>query len=178
MAPRRLVAAVLFLALSTTCSTPPEIRLDTGQRQPIIHIPRTGATKPVELGKEEFTQAIAKEIRQKRPSFNPEKAARELFDVPPRSGWYRYSQREGVVPLDEPLSASQFAEVAALLLTAAIGQTAASFSAKVPTLPGSAQASAAGAARVGVKLTEVARVESVTVTADAVTIALAPNAAS
>nr|WP_224360326.1 AHH domain-containing protein [Hyalangium versicolor] len=64
----------------------------------------------------------------------------------------------------------------ALLLTAAIGQTAASFSAKVPTLPGSAQASAAGAARVGVRLTEVAQVEAVTVTADAVTIALAPNA--
>jgi hypothetical protein len=63
----------------------------------------------------------------------------------------------------------------ALLLTAAIGQTAASFSAKVPTLPGSAQASAAGA-RMGVKLTEVAQVESVAVTADAVTIALAPHA--
>ena len=64
----------------------------------------------------------------------------------------------------------------ALLLAAAIGQTAASFSAKVPTLPGSAQASAAGAARVGIRLTEVAQVEAVTVTAEAVTIALAPNA--
>jgi transposase len=63
----------------------------------------------------------------------------------------------------------------ALLLTAAIGQTAASFSAKVPTLPGSAQASAAGA-RKAVRLTEVAQVEAVAVTADAVTIALAPNA--
>jgi hypothetical protein len=63
----------------------------------------------------------------------------------------------------------------ALLLTAAIGQTAASFSAKVPTLPGSAQASASGA-RMGIQLTEVAQVESVVVTADAVTIALASNA--
>jgi hypothetical protein len=62
----------------------------------------------------------------------------------------------------------------ALLLTAAIGQTAASFSAKVPTLPGSAQASAAGA-RMGFKLTEVAQVGAVAVTANAVTIALAPN---
>jgi DNA uptake protein ComE-like DNA-binding protein len=64
----------------------------------------------------------------------------------------------------------------ALLLTAAIGQTAASFSAKVPTLPGATHASAAGATRVGIKLTEVAQVEAVVVTADAVTIALAPNA--
>jgi hypothetical protein len=46
----------------------------------------------------------------------------------------------------------------------------------VPTLPGSAQASAAGAARVGIQLAEVAQVETVAVTADAVTIALAPNA--
>jgi hypothetical protein len=324
MVPRRLVVAVLFLALSTTCSTTPVARLDTGQGQPLIHITRTGDSKPVELGKEEFVKAIAKEIRQKRPPANPEKAARELFEVPPRSGWYRYTQREGVVPLDEPPLASQWAEVAArvtqeylqfcdalgkpgdcrqalmnnpvltgdgryalgmsfaieeivpemmqsfkdmadpeaikaslywtmaiyavmwlapepvfskglatvvtatfvcyigvdtfwtliqgfrrmveeldhatsfaaiheagrkygkvmgknaarafaLLLTAAIGQTAANFSAKVPTLPGSAQASAAGA-RMGVNLTGMTQVEAVAVTADAVTIALAPNA--
>jgi hypothetical protein len=324
MAPRRLVIAVLLLALSTTCSTTPVVRLDTWQGEPLIHIPRTGESKPVELGEEAFTRAIAKEARRMRPSFNPEKAARELFEVPPRGGWYRYTQREGVVPLDGPPPASQWAAVAvrvtqeylqfcealgkpgdcrkalmnnpvltgdgryalgmsfaieeivpemmqsfkdmadpeaikaslywtmaiyaamwlapepvfskglatvvtatfvcyigvdtfwtliqgfrrmveeldhatsfavireagrkygkvmgknaarafALLLTAAIGQTAASFSAKVPTLPGSAQASAAGA-RVGVQLTEVAQVEAVAVTADAVTIALAPNA--
>ena len=331
MAPRRLAVAVLLLALSTTCSTTrgsttPGVRLDMGQGQPLIHIPRTGESKPVELGEEEFIKAIAKEARRMRPSFNPERAARELFEVPPRSGWYRYTQREGVVPLDAPPPASQWAEAAAqvtreylqfcealgkpgdcrkalmnnpvltgdgryalamsfaieevvpemmqafkdmadpeaikaslywtmaiyaamwlapepvfskglatlitasfvcyigvdtfwtliqgfrrmveeldhatsfaaireagrkygkvmgknaarafaLLLTAAIGQTAASFSAKVPTLPGSAQASAAGV-RLGVKLTEVAQVEAVAVTADAVTIALAPTAAA
>jgi hypothetical protein len=324
MAPRRLVVAVLFLALSTTCSPTRVVFLDTGQGQPLIHVPRTDDVKPVEL-EEEFTRAIAKEIRQKRPSVNPEKAARELFEVPPRSGWYWYTQREGVVPLDEPLSAWQWAEVNArvtqdylrfcealgkpgdcrnvlmnnplltgdgryalgmsfaieevvpemmqafkdmadpeaikaslywtmtiyaamwlapepvfskglatvvtatfvcyigvdtfwtliqgwrrlveeldhatsfaairevgkrygkvmgknaarafaLLLTVAIGQTAASFSAKVPTLPGSAQASAAGASRMGIQLTEVAQVQAVAVTADAVSIALAPNA--
>ena len=330
MAFRRLAVAVFFLALSTTCSTTrgsttPVVRLDTGQGQPLIQIPRTGESKPVELGEEEFTRAIAKEARRMKPSFNLEKAARELFEVPPHNGWYRYNQREGVVPLDGPPPASQWAQVNArvtqeylrfceaigkpgdcrnvlmnnpfltgggryalgmsfaieeivpemmqsfkdmadpeaikaslywtmaiyaamwlapepvfskglatvvtasfvcyigvdtfwtliqgwrrlveeldhatsfaaireagkkygkvmgknaarafaLLLTAAIGQTAASFSAKVPTLPGSAQASAAGAARVGIRLTEVAQVEAVAVTADAVTIALAPNA--
>jgi len=323
MAAGRLVVAVLLLALSTTCGTTPVARLDTGQGQPLIHLPRTGESKPVEVGKEEFTQAIGREIRRIRPSFSPEKAARELFEVPPRNGWYRYTPREGVVALDAPPPASQWAEVAArvtqeylrfcealgkpgdcrkalmnnpvltgdgryalgmsfameeivpemmqsfkdmadpeaikaslywtmaiyaamwlapepvfskglatvvtasfvcyigvdtfwtliqgfrrmveeldhatsfaaireagsqygrvmgknaarafaLLLAAAIGQTAGSFSAKVPTLPGSAQASAAGA-RVGVKLTGVAQVEAVAVTADAVTIALAPN---
>jgi hypothetical protein len=324
MAPRRLAVAFLFLALST-CSTAQVVRLDTGQGQPLILIPRTEEARLVELGKEEFTKAIKKEVRQKRPSLNPEKAARELFAVPPRSGWYRYSQSQGVVPLDEQPPASQWAEVNArvtreylqfceaigepgdcrkalmnspvltgdgryalgmsfaieeivpemtqsfkdmadpeaikaslywtmtiyaamwlapepvfskglatvitasfvcyigvdtfwtliqgwrrlvdeldhatsfeaireagkkygkvmgknaarafaLLLTAAIGQTAASFAAKVPTLPGSAQASAAGAAQAGIRLTEVAQVEAVVVTANAVTITLAPNA--
>jgi len=63
----------------------------------------------------------------------------------------------------------------ALLLAAAIGQTAASFSAKVPLLPGSAQASLTGAAQVGIQLAEVAQVEAVTVSTGAVTIALVPN---
>ncbi len=325
MALRHLVVAALVSALCTACSTTRVVLLDTGQGQPLIHVPPTDDANPVELGEEEFIEAIAKEVRQKRPSLNPEKAARELFGVPPRSGWYRYSQRDGVVPLDEPLSASQWADVAAqvtqeylqfceasgtpgdcrkalmnspvltgdgryalgmsfaieeivpemmqsfkgmadpeaikaslywtmtiyaamwlapepvfskglatvvtasficyigvdtfwtliqgwrrlveeldhatsfaeireagrkygkvmgknaarafaLLLTAAISQTAAGFSAKVPTLPGSAQASSAGAARVGIRLAEVAQVEAVATTANAVTITLTPNA--
>jgi hypothetical protein len=102
MAPWRLVVAVLLMALSTTCSTTPVVRLDTGQGQSLIHIPLTSESKPVELGKEEFTKAIAKEARRMRPSFDPEKTARELFEVPPRNGWYRYTQSEGVVPLDAP----------------------------------------------------------------------------
>ncbi|WNG25659.1 hypothetical protein F0U62_17780 [Cystobacter fuscus] len=325
MAPRRLLVAVLFLALSTTCGPSRVVRLDTVQGQPLIHVSSTDDGKPVTLEEEEFTRAIAKELRQKRPPLNPEEAARELFEVPPRSGWYRYTQREGVVPLDGQPPASQWAEVNArvtqeylrfckalgkpgdcrnvlmsnplltgdgryalgmsfaieeivpemvqsfkdmadpealkaslywtmtiyaamwlapepvfskglatvvtatfvcyigvdtfwtliqgwrrlvevlehatsfaaireagkkygkvmgknsarafaLLLTASIGQTAAGFSAKVPTLPGSAQASVSGAAQAGIRLTEVAQVEAVAVTADAVTIALAPNA--
>ena len=324
MALGRLSVVVLLWALSTACSSTHVVRLDTGQGESFIHVPRTDDARPVELVEDEFTNAIAKEVRQKRPLLNPEKAARELFDVPLRSGWYRYSQREGVVPLDGPLPASQWAgvnarvtqeylrfcealgkpgdcrsvlmnnpqltgdgryalgmsfaieEIApqmvqsfkdmadpeaikaslywtmtiyaamwlapepvfskglatvitasfvcyigvdtfwtliqgwrrlveeldhatsfvqirdagkkygkvmgknaarafALLLTAAIGQTASSFSAKVPTLPGSAQASVAGAARMGVPLTEVAHVEAVAVTAAAVIITLAPN---
>src|SRR4051794_16781142 len=113
MAPRRLVVAVLLVVLSTTCRATPGVRLDTGQGQPLIQLPRTGDSKPVELGKEELAKAIAKEVRQMRPPANPEKAARDLFEVPPRSGWYRYNQREGVVPLDAPPPASQWAEVAA-----------------------------------------------------------------
>ena len=75
-----------------------------------------------------------------------------------------------------PVMGRNAARAFALLLTAAIGQTASGFSAKVPTLPGSAQASVAGARHLGVRVAEVGQVQSVVVSADAVTIALAPNA--
>jgi hypothetical protein len=320
-----LTIVALFLVLSTACSTTRVVRLDAGQGAPLLHIPRTDEARLVELEEKEFTQGIVKEVRQRRLPANPEKAARESFGVPPRSGWYGYNQLQGVVPLEGQPPASQWAEADvrltqeylrfceaigkpgdcrkvlmntpvltgdsryalamsfalegvipemmqafkdmadpeaikatilwtmtiyaamwlapepvftkglatvvtasficyvgvdtfwtliqgwrrmvevadlatsfaelieageqygrvmgrnaarafALLLTAAIGQTAASFSAKVPTLPGSAQASAVGAAQARIRLSQVAQVESVTVTADAVTIALAPNA--
>ncbi len=100
MDPRLLVVAVLFLALSTACSTTRVVRLDMGQGQPIIHLPRTDDARPVELEEEEFTHAIVQEARQWRPPVNPEKAARELFEVPPRSGWYGYTQRQGVFPVE------------------------------------------------------------------------------
>jgi len=321
----RLTVAVLLLALATACSTTRVVRLDTGEGEPVIHIPRTDEAGPAELEEDEFTQAVAQEVRYRRPPSNPEKTARDLLEVPPRTGWYGYTQPQGVVPLDGQPPASQWAEVDvritqeylryceaigkpgdcrkvlmnspiltgdgryalamsfaledvipemmesfkdmadpeaikasilwtmtiyaamwmapepvfskgiasvvtatficyvgvdtfwtliqgwrrlveiadlatslshlqeagndygrvmgrnaarafALLLTAAIGQTTASFSARVPSLPGSAHASGAGVGRVGIQLTEVAQVEAVAVTADAITITLAPNA--
>jgi len=324
MSPHRLTVMVLLWAVSTACSSTRVVRPDTGPGDTFIHVPQTDEVGLVELEEEEFTRAVAKEVRQKRPSGNPEKAARELFEVSQRSGWYRYTQREGVVPLDGQSPASQWGNVEvrvtqeylrfcevignpgdcrkvlmnspvltgdgryalgmsfavegivpemmqsfkdmadpeaikaslywtmtiyaamwlapepvfskglatavtatfvcyigvdtfwtliqgwrrlvenldhatsfseireagkkygkvmgknaarafALLLAAAIGQTAASFSAKVPLLPGSAQASLTGAAQVGIQLAEVAQVEAVTVSTGAVTIALVPN---
>jgi len=324
MAPR-LTGALLLLALLSACGASRVVRLEVAQGQSLLHIPRTGESRPVEWEEAEFTKGMAKEVRQQRPSAHPENAARELLDVPPRSGWYGYSEGEGVVSLEGQPSASQWAavdvrltreylrlceaigrpgdcrkvlmnspvltgdgryalamsfaleevipemmdafkdmadpeavkasilwtmtlyaamwmapdpvfskglatavtasficyvgvdtfwtliqgwrrlvEVAdlaislselreagkkygkvmgknaarafALLLTAAIGQTATSFSAKAPTLPGSARASVMGAGQAGIQLTQVAQVEAVAVTADAVTMVLAPNA--
>jgi hypothetical protein len=321
----RLGGTLLLLALLSACGTTRMVTLDTGQGRPTLQFPRTDEAEPVVLEEEEFMEALTKEARRRRPSANPEKAAGKLFDVSSRSGWYRYTQREGVVPLDGQPSASQWAEVDvrvtqeylhfceaigkpgdcrkalvnnpvltgdgryalamsfaleevipemmesfkgmadpeaikasilwtmtiyaamwlapepvfskglatavtaslicyigvdtfwtliqgwrrlvetadlaasfaeireagkkygkvmgknaarafALLLSAAIGQTASSFSAMVPTLPGSAQAASMGAAQVGIRLTEVSQVEAVTVTACSITIVLAPNA--
>jgi hypothetical protein len=322
--PQRLIVAALLLSLSTACSTTRVVRLDTGQGEPIVHVPRTDEAGPVELEEEEFTQEVVAQAGKVRHSANPEQAARELFGVSPRSGWYGYTQRQGVVPLEEQPPSAQwnpvdvavtqeylrfceakglprdcrrvllnspvltgdsryaltfsfaldavvpemmeafkdmadpeaikasilwtmtvyaamwmapepavskgiatgvtvtficyvgvdtfwsliqgwrrmveeadhatsFAQLQdsgerygkvmgrnatrafALLMTAAIGQTASSFSAKVPTLPGSAQASVAGAKQAGVHLAGVAQVEAVAVSTDSFTIALVPN---
>src|SRR3712207_6028413 len=97
--PARLTVVALLLALCTACGTTRVVRLDTGQGEPLLHIPRTDETALVELENEELTQVFVKEVRQRKPPANPEKAARELFEVPPRSGWYGYNQLQGVVPL-------------------------------------------------------------------------------
>jgi hypothetical protein len=167
MAPRRLVVAVLFLALSTTCSTTPVARLDTTMA---IYAAMWLAPEPV------FSKGLATVVTATFVCYIGVDTFWTLIQ-----GWRRL-----VEELDHATSFATIREAGrrygkvmgknaarafALLLTVAISQTAASFSAKVPTLPGSAQASAAGA-RVGVQLTEVAQVEAVAVAADAVTIAL------
>jgi hypothetical protein len=64
----------------------------------------------------------------------------------------------------------------ALLATVAIGNTAAGFASRVPTLPGSAQAAVQSGAQVGIRLSAVGEVRAVAITGEAVTIALAPGA--
>jgi hypothetical protein len=68
------------------------------------------------------------------------------------------------------------ARVFALLATVAVGNTAAGFANKVPTLPGSAQAAAVAGGRAGIRLAAVGEVGEVAVSGEAVTVALAPNA--
>jgi hypothetical protein len=64
----------------------------------------------------------------------------------------------------------------AMLATVALGNTAPGLAAKVPTLPGSVQAAARARTHVGIRLAAVGQVESVIVSAESVTIALAPGA--
>jgi hypothetical protein len=64
----------------------------------------------------------------------------------------------------------------ALLATVAIGNTAAGFASRVPTLPGSAQASMQAGAAVGIRLAAVGEVGTVAVTGETVIVALAPGA--
>ncbi|AKF80568.1 hypothetical protein MFUL124B02_13740 [Myxococcus fulvus 124B02] len=63
----------------------------------------------------------------------------------------------------------------AMLATAAIGNTAAGLGAKVPLLPGAAQASMHAEAQLGIRLAAVGSVGSVAMSSEVVTIALAPG---
>jgi len=78
----RLTAAVMLLALLTACGTTRVVRLETGQGEPLLHLPHTDEAPLVKLAEQEFTQGIGKEARHRRPPANPERAARQLFDVP------------------------------------------------------------------------------------------------
>jgi hypothetical protein len=64
----------------------------------------------------------------------------------------------------------------AMLATVALGNTAPGLAAKVPTLPGAMQAAAQAETQVGIRLAAVGDVETVAVSAESITIALAPGA--
>ncbi len=64
----------------------------------------------------------------------------------------------------------------ALLASVAVGNTAAGFANKVPTLPGSAQAAVQAGTHAGLRLAAVGEVSAVAVTGETVTVALAPGA--
>jgi len=64
----------------------------------------------------------------------------------------------------------------AMLAMAAIGNTAPGLAAKVPKLPGSMQAAVQAETQVGIRFAAVGHVETVAVSAESVTIALAPDA--
>jgi len=68
------------------------------------------------------------------------------------------------------------ARIFVMLATAAGGQTGAQVAARLPTLPGSAQAAVTAEAEVGVLYGATAQVQSVTISAENLTLALAPGA--
>lgn len=101
---------VVLLALSSACTTTRVVRLDTGQGEPLVHRPREDEAGPVEMEEDEFTQSLAEQARKVRPSIPPEQAARELFGVPERSGWYGFNPRQGLVSQSEQPPASVMAQ--------------------------------------------------------------------
>ncbi len=86
----RLCCTSVVLVFLFGCSTASRVvHLDTGQTDPLVFTPRSGA-RPVTLGRGEFAEAISELARDVRPPARTQEAARRLFEVAARSGSYTY----------------------------------------------------------------------------------------
>jgi hypothetical protein len=93
--------AVLLVLLAGCATASRVVRLDTGQADTLVFIPRSGA-EPVRLNSDEFKETVAKRSREVPPSTRPQEAARNLFGVEERSGSYTYDARSRrVTPLGQ-----------------------------------------------------------------------------
>jgi hypothetical protein len=156
--------ALLLLTLATGCASGRVVRLEAEGAAPLVLTARADETASVELERGEFKEAMSKLAQGLRAPANPHRAARQLFEL--RVAGERYGKVMG----------KNAARAFALLATVAIGNTAAGFASRVPTLPGSAQAAVQSGAQVGIRLSAVGEVRAVAITGEAVTIALAPGA--
>jgi hypothetical protein len=93
-----LAALLLLVALTGCGATVRSVRLDTGQGEPLVHVPHGGHT-PVELKRTELTRALRERARDVRPPLRPQEAARRLFAVEARSGTYQYESPGRLTPL-------------------------------------------------------------------------------
>ncbi len=99
------LAVVLLAAFLAGCSSPTKVvRLDTGQGEPRVHVPRRDV-EPVEVSQEEFKEAVAEHAPSVPVVERPLEYARRLFGVPERSGWYWYEGRSQRLMASEPGSA-------------------------------------------------------------------------
>ena len=88
--------------LTTACgSSPRYVRLDTGNGEPRIHVPRPDEDTPVELDGAAFQEALASLAKQARPMARPQEAARQLFEISARSGTFLYEPHgRRLIPLE------------------------------------------------------------------------------
>jgi len=100
---RRSVVLLLFTFLAGCSASTKVVRLDTGQGEPRVHVPRRDV-EPVQLSEEQFKEAVTEHARSVPGVERPLEHARRLFGVPERSGWYRYEGRSQLLTLSEPES--------------------------------------------------------------------------
>lgn len=152
----KLYFTTALMVLLVGCGTASRVvRLDTGRAEPIVFVSRT-ASETAKLDEDEFEEAVASLAREARPSARPQEAARRLFEVDARSGSFTYETRSRQLTPREP---------DAHLLAAT-----------VPKLPGLRQAAVRAEAQLGIHLAAVGEVETVAVSPESVTIALALGA--
>jgi hypothetical protein len=93
MTPRRLSALLMVVLLG--CSGPQRfIRLDTGQGEALIHLPRAHAVQPVEVGREEFQHSLQQLALEVRLIGSPRATVWRMFQLDALSGDFLYLPRE------------------------------------------------------------------------------------
>jgi hypothetical protein len=86
-------AALLLFSLLVGCSaTTQVVRLDIGQGEPLVHVPR-GDVEPVEVRDDDFDKTVTKHAVALPAPERPLEFARQVFGVPEHSGWYRYERK-------------------------------------------------------------------------------------
>ena len=84
---------LLLLGLLVGCSGATKVvRLNTDQGEPLVHIPRHGVAL-AEVDDDAFIATVAEHARKVPSPEQPLEFARHLFEMPERSGWYRYEQK-------------------------------------------------------------------------------------
>ncbi|WP_395854056.1 hypothetical protein [Cystobacter fuscus] len=98
----KLCRTAVMLILLVGCGTASRVvSLDTGQTDPLVFTPHSGA-RPVALGNGEFKKAVSELARDVRPPTRPQEAARRLFEVEARSGSYTYEPPSRRITLLKP----------------------------------------------------------------------------
>ncbi len=114
---------LLWVLLAGCSGTSRVVRLETGQGEPLVHVPRTPDAEPVALDEDDFQEGLTELARGVRPPSRPHEAARSLFEMDARGGTYTYEPRSRrITPLKpgEPLEA-ELPEVEVALTRAYLG---------------------------------------------------------
>lgn len=91
----------LLMAVLVGCSGPQRfIRLDTGEGEALVHIPRTTEVRPVTVGREEFQRSLQQLALEVRLIGSPRATVWRMFQLDELSGDYLYLARDRkLVPL-------------------------------------------------------------------------------
>ncbi|MCP3143879.1 AHH domain-containing protein [Pyxidicoccus xibeiensis] len=92
---------VLLLVASACSGNVRQVRLDTGDGVPWVHVPNADEGGLVVLDRAEFQEAMASLAGQVPPVARPQAAASQLFEVAARGGTYLYEPRDRrLIPLE------------------------------------------------------------------------------
>ncbi|RKI69795.1 hypothetical protein D7X55_10880 [Corallococcus sp. AB049A] len=98
---KRLGWVLLLGLLVSGCATTRVVRLEVDDGERVVITPREEEDAP-RLEQDEFKKAVRTLARDVRPSAHPLRQARELFDLPERSGLFGFRERARlIVPLGE-----------------------------------------------------------------------------